>query len=522
MPVFNLSIFKSFLITIFSLAFSLVNFRTLAQTHFKYDLRKANPVDEKSTLSIKDKINVHDAYLKKAILNKNLTEQFYGHLFLFVDYYKGQDYVKVTKHLIQADSIAREFDNKSWQGAIYMRKGAMSDAVNHNYQEAIRHYEMAVKFCTQARDSLCVGESLEQLSSMYGFLEKYDSAHYFYSQALPLLQKFADKQQMATTYNNFSNLLAFEKHFSDAIRYVDSAISIARANKDIYKEMMYLNNKASDYADMGQYDKAIGIYQNCVRVNVKNNWTDRLVRNYTGLFEAFEKKGDYRSAFEHLKTFYEFKDSLSGEGVQLKIADLNTRFDIQAKELALKKSQLELIQANHSLVKRNFLIFLIFLLSTAGLLIWQWQYRKNKNELKQNRENLLDLTKNLLEKNTLLTGLVEQLNEQSANNIPSPGSMDFENNLYNQRILTDADWFAFKNHFEKAYPGYLKRLRIAYADITEAEERLFLFIKLNLKSKESAAILGISVDSVKKTRNRLRKRLALSEVVDLDEYVKNF
>ena len=99
---------------------------------------------------------------------------------------------------------------------------------------------------------------------------------------------------------------------------------------------------------------------------------------------------------------------------------------------------------------------------------------------------------------------------------------DFEKQLYNQRILTDADWSSFKNYFEKAYPGYLIRLRNAHNSITEAEERMFLFIKLNLTNKESAAMLGISTESVKKSRQRLRKRLALEEAVELDDYVKGF
>ena len=90
---------------------------------------------------------------------------------------------------------------------------------------------------------------------------------------------------------------------------------MGRSNNDTYKEMMYLNNMASDYADAGQYDKAIGIYKNCILVNEKNKWTDRLIRNYNGLFEAFEKKGDYRHAFEYLKAFYLLNDSLRGQDI---------------------------------------------------------------------------------------------------------------------------------------------------------------------------------------------------------------
>jgi DNA-binding CsgD family transcriptional regulator len=156
----------------------------------------------------------------------------------------------------------------------------------------------------------------------------------------------------------------------------------------------------------------------------------------------------------------------------------------------------------------------------------------------------------LIEKNSRLAALEEKLSEQGLMSVTSdPGSPgisdenirqtqdthiskekltsenqpdDFEINLYNQHILTPADWLAFKIYFEKAYPGYLFRLRNAFPAISEAEERLFLFIKLKLANKEAAAILGISVDSVRKTRTRLRKRMEISQEVNLEEYIARF
>ena len=41
-------------------------------------------------------------------------------------------------------------------------------------------------------------------------------------------------------------------------------------------------------------------------------------------------------------------------------------------------------------------------------------------------------------------------------------------------------------------------------------------------NKEAAAILGISYDSVKKTRARLRKRLGIDDKIYLDEFVHQF
>jgi tetratricopeptide (TPR) repeat protein len=521
MRVFRKPLRGKFIIVTFLLIFFLANSESWAQSHFKYDLKTANPVDEKSTLPIKVKIKIHESYLNKAISGKETAKEFYGHLFLFVDFYKDQNYVAVTKHLLQADSIAELSGNKSWLGAIYMRKGTMSDAVSHNYEESIINYKMAVKLCTEAGDSLCIAESLEQISSMYGFLEKYDTADKYFTMALPLLKKFADKQEMALAYNNYSNLLSFKQHFSEAILYVDSAVNMARDNNDTYKEMMYMNNMASDYADVGQYDKAIGIYQNCLGINEKNKWADRRINNYNGLVEAFEKKGDYRHAFEYLKAFYLLNDSLRGQEVQLKIAELNAKYEPESKELIIEKDQQKLMRINQSLAKRNFLIILIALLVIMGVFFWQWQVLKTKFKLRQNRESLSGLTKMLLEKNTVILELEEKLVSHIGTNDQSTDSKDLEN-LSNQRILTDADWTSFKTQFEKAYPEYLFRLRAVFPNLSSAEERLFLLIKLKLKTKEKAAILGISVDSVKKARFRLRKRINLTEDVQLDNFIHDF
>ena len=89
-------------------------------------------------------------------------------------------------------------------------------------------------------------------------------------------------------------------------------------------------------------------------------------------------------------------------------------------------------------------------------------------------------------------------------------------------FTTKTDWIDFKTLFEKSYPNYLAQLRNRHPELSESEERLFLFLKLKLTRNETAVILGISEDSVKKTRSRLRKRLVLEQEASLEEYVQNF
>ena len=100
--------------------------------------------------------------------------------------------------------------------------------------------------------------------------------------------------------------------------------------------------------------------------------------------------------------------------------------------------------------------------------------------------------------------------------------MDVELNLYNNRILTELDWELFKQQFDRLYPGYILRVRSKFPELSHGEERLFLLVKANLNASEMAQILGITVNAVKKSRQRLRKRLGLMPEDDLDDMIQSF
>ena len=51
---------------------------------------------------------------------------------------------------------------------------------------------------------------------------------------------------------------------------------------------------------------------------------------------------------------------------------------------------------------------------------------------------------------------------------------------------------------------------------------MFLLLKLNLSSKEAADMQGISLESIKKYRYRLRKRLGLEQEEGLELFVREF
>lgn len=104
----------------------------------------------------------------------------------------------------------------------------------------------------------------------------------------------------------------------------------------------------------------------------------------------------------------------------------------------------------------------------------------------------------MTEKNTLLTEMDKEISHFRKSEETMQISNTNKNNLYNKRILTNSDWFAFKASFEDSYPGYIRKLNKHHGYLSEAEQRILLFIKLGFTSKDISSVLGISVDSVKK------------------------
>ena len=71
--------------------------------------------------------------------------------------------------------------------------------------------------------------------------------------------------------------------------------------------------------------------------------------------------------------------------------------------------------------------------------------------------------------------------------------------------------------FKKIF--FAKILKDYKPDLSNYELKLCALIRLNLNMKEMATILGISAESVKTARYRLRKKLALSREENLIDFI---
>ena len=87
-------------------------------------------------------------------------------------------------------------------------------------------------------------------------------------------------------------------------------------------------------------------------------------------------------------------------------------------------------------------------------------------------------------------------------------------------LFKQEDWQKFKILFDKVYHNFFEKLLCKYPDLSQAEIRLLALIKLNFSSDEMAYSLGVGVNTIKKTRQRIRQKIDISEKESLAGWLK--
>ena len=105
-------------------------------------------------------------------------------------------------------------------------------------------------------------------------------------------------------------------------------------------------------------------------------------------------------------------------------------------------------------------------------------------------------------------------------------------NDYGKKIVVDIissiksrslaiNWNEFDHLFSKIHQSFYSTLQNRFPDISHTERKLCGLIKLNLNAKEKAAMLNVSVESIKKTKYRLKKKLGLSPDESLTAFLQD-
>ena len=396
------------------------------------------------------------------------------------------------------------------------------------YNESIRYARKAVDAWQKSPNEVkrFTISSMNTVALGYHRQNQYDSAFTYYNRALQLGHKTKDTIWTGIVSGNMGQVFYMQGKY-------DTAYALFKLDYQSSKESQFYDNAANSLqwaarTSLVRGDKTKALAEVREAFQLLKIWPDpNYLRNayYTSM-QIFREMGNYDSAFYYNSLHAAINDSLekvvatSSLAIsKAKLNDETSRYNIQS----LNKER------RAQVLYRNVLIAAIVILSLVALLIVNRQRLKEKikseqaqqakwrmeQEVASAKQQLGMFTANIVEK----TNLIEKLEMQAKGREATIEQQTIISELSQKTILTEEEWTVFKSLFEKIYPGFFINLVSKFPDITLAEQRMAALTRLHLSTKQIASMLGISVDSVHKSRQRLRQRFQVTTETNLEDLV---
>lgn len=458
-------------------------------------------------------------------------------------YFLNEEYGKAFEHLLAA--------NRAFRAIGY---GRIPEIGRYLYELAFDYYhfrehEQVIRLLTEATHYPAFNENLA--------IQTYNTLGLTYARQVPgndpanarrAERSYRKGQQVAASYNdslwvgiiagNLAELYLNRRQWPAALRAYQTdyrlGLTFGRNRYFPHHTALYI---ADVWWQLGRFDSC-QYYVNQARQLYARNLTtpdfarslsdEYFLRHYHDISRKYHRStGNLSAAYRHADSLLVVTERIDKRYRSEQISLVEQRLLIQQHQ-----SEVEAIERKNQLQRLLFgglggglaLVSLLFFLlyRTSRLRRRQeqaisveqerslrLQKRIVENELRRAKADLEVFMDNLHEKNALIdtiTAELESLSQRQKRSREQQPIAEARQTLLDASLLTNDDWDEFRRRFERVYPFFFSQLRAQFADITPAEERLLALAKLRINTRQMSRMLGISPESIRKTKYRLRKK----------------
>lgn len=378
-------------------------------------------------------------------------------------------------------------------------------------------------------------------------------AQRYFEEALELSKEINYQYGLATALHHLGKISQRQNKQQDALDYYEKSLTIQQAINDWEGATHSMHSIGSIYAEKKAYALAIE------KLQIAESWAHKvsskmmLSEIYQEMKEVYAAQGRYQKALSYYETYTKTQDSVLNAQKTRELLRMEHQHELEKKEqqLTIQEQKIALLR-QESRIKLLWVYLLgIGILLTGGLASMVSYLQKIKNqknreliekqqcltqielentrlkgqelaqELEHKHKELTSYSLNFIQKNELVDDIKESLRLLKKNSDQQTGKkLEQIQKMLNINFQIDRDWEDFRLHFEKVHQGFFISLNALCPDLSPSDLKLCTLIKLNMNLKEAARILGISPESVKTARYRLRKKLDLPKQFNLNEYLQ--
>ncbi len=380
-----------------------------------------------------------------------------------------------------------------------------------DYPQAITYFKRAIVFPENGFNTMVMNAARNNLGLCFQQMNEPDSSDHYLRQVLDTRFAQAAVWKRIATGNMGTNAY-LRKEYDRAIPLLETDFYGAVAENDNGCAAGASITLADIYRQKGEMQKARTFIDHALHYIDRAGQPDRLRLLYPVMSRWYAARGDLQRSAAYLDSSVNATQRYNEKFSALKALRAQQKVDRQNEALQLAGFALE---RQKKIAERNALLLVVLILCSVIVLTYfvrkkrelakDLKLQKASQELETARLNLQKFTESIQEKNKLIEELEQKIGQGADHHLVQQ--------LQQTTILTDEDWLRFKSLFEEVHGGFLYRLKEKYPAFSPAEIRFVSLAKLNFSTKEMAAALGVSPQSIRTNWYRIRRKLDLEESV---------
>ncbi|MCF2499024.1 MULTISPECIES: tetratricopeptide repeat protein [Dyadobacter] len=462
-------------------------------------------------------------------------------------------YPQSLEYLLKADKIYRAkgekkllAENLAMLGELYYRN-RQSPTARKQYDEALGHYE-------ELKSGAGRADIFGRIGHLYEKKQDYDSAFYFQNKALEAYQQENMREGVAKIYENLGSIYEDQERYDSAYANFDRAYKINRQQGHEQAQIEVLNNLGDVLRKTGQYRKGLHFSFQAMELARRKDDFYQLSGAYNDIAKGYNFLNKNDSAFYYLALSREYLTKIYSQESNKQLALLQTLYDIEQKDNEIE----QLTQARKAdlMVSVAIGVVVVLVILIAGLVISRQrlkfrneqklhaqhkQFLEARNQLmevdlqnkKLQEENLtqqLEIRTKELSSYTLHVIRKNQLLEDLQTKLDELGKEDKRDQKKQIRQLAeqirlglsdDQHWEEFRTIFEQVHQSFFDRLQQQSDSLTSNDLRVLALMKMNHTSADIATLLGVSQDSLRVMRHRLRKKLNIQQGDNISTFIQS-
>jgi len=348
---------------------------------------------------------------------------------------------------------------------IFNNIGNNYEATNSN-QKALQYYQKALRVNGEV-ELRSLAQVHNNLGKLYHKLGDFDNSKVHLAKGLEIRERINDQIEVIKSYVNIANLYREQEFLDSALITLRKAEPLLHSSNSIELHAMY---------------------------------------NYA-MFSVLVRMNQFKEALDYHITYEANKDSLMNQQSLRKISHLEAQQKIDVIE-----GEYKLQQHKDKFQLRLLLIIFVAVVVVAVLIIILFNNKRKRIQLKkESLEKDLDYRNKematnvmyMVRKNELINNVAKRLLNLKTN-LKDENKGPISSIIYELQTEVDKEvWTEFEIRFQQVHSNFYENLRSSHPDLTPSEERLCAFLRLNMSSKEIAAITHQNTKSIEVARARL-------------------